>query len=100
MLQTSFSLNELTHGLEEVGWSLVLVCTTGVRLFSKGENCAFSCTSKICQFYFVQKLLRGLHLNCFWVIDKFKNVADYFFRKGTYTWFIISGMGSGICVHN
>jgi len=81
MLQASFSLNELTHGLEKVGWSLVLVCAAGVQPFRKGENCVLSCISKIYQFFPVQKLLRGLHLNCFWVIDKFKNVADYFFPK-------------------
>jgi len=38
MLQTSFSLNELTLGLEEVEWGLVLVCTIGVHLFTKGNK--------------------------------------------------------------
>jgi len=38
MLQTSFSLNELTLGLEEVEWGLVLVCTIGVHPFSKGKK--------------------------------------------------------------
>jgi len=42
-----FSLNELTLGLEEVEWSLVLVYTIGVHPFSKGKNCVFSCTFKV-----------------------------------------------------
>jgi len=67
MLQTSFSLNELTYGLKEVEWGLVLVCTIGVHPFSKGKNYVLSCTFKICQFYFVQKLIRRLHLNYSWI---------------------------------
>jgi len=42
MLQVSFFPNELTPGLEEVGLGLVLVCTTKVHPFCKGENCVFS----------------------------------------------------------
>jgi len=38
MLQIDFSLNELTLGLEEVEWSLVLVYTIGVHPFSKGKK--------------------------------------------------------------
>jgi len=62
--------------LEEMGWGSGIGVHNWGPPFSKAKNCVFSCTSKICQFYFVQKLLRGLHLNCSWVIDKFKNVAD------------------------
>jgi len=79
---------------------MVKINIISVHPFRKGKNCVLSCTSKICQLFPVQKLLRGLHLNYFKVVDKFKNVADYFFPKGTYTWFIISVLGSGICVHN
>jgi len=50
MLQAKFSPNELTLGLEDVGWGLVLVCIVVVQPFSKGENCVFLCNSKICQF--------------------------------------------------
>jgi len=67
MLQASFSPNELTPNFEEMGWGLVFVCTARVHPFSKRENCVFSCTSRIFQFYFVQKLLCRLHLNCSWV---------------------------------
>jgi len=38
MLQTSFSLNELALGLEEVEWGLVLVCTVGIHPFTKGNK--------------------------------------------------------------
>jgi len=49
LLQASLSPNELTPGLEEVGWGLVLVCTVGVQPFCKWENCVLLCSSKICE---------------------------------------------------
>jgi len=49
MLQASLSPNEVTPGLEEVGWGLVLVCTVGVQPFSNWENCVLLCSSKICE---------------------------------------------------
>ena len=71
MLQVSFFPNELTPGLEEVGLGLVLVCTTRVHPFCKGENCVFSWLPKfvnfiMCKISFVQKW-EGLHSLALWV---------------------------------
>jgi len=53
MTHGSFSQNEVQPGLVEVRWVMVLLCTTWVHPFGKGENCVFSCTSQMYQFYIV-----------------------------------------------
>jgi len=75
LLQASLFPNELTPGLEEVGWGLVLVCTVGSNLLVSGKIVCCYVVPKFANYNLCKSSLVGYILIALGLQDKFKIVA-------------------------